>query len=291
MGLLPIAAALLVTGPAPDALTPDGPATLRDTWLGAVPSIHYPPRVVVRWRVQVGEGGSAGPVALRVLTGNPHLAEAKALQLGPAEQLPATPGVYEFPARLRFLNGDEIGLDQQTGRHAIVAQHEDSDAERFVDPYELNAMDVWRPPLGDGETRGGYERIQGAQLLVTGQLEYDVDGDGYGDKTQDENDLAITASAGRRTVRVTLRNRGGRPVHRPHLLVRMRGARLLNGAHDPSLRAERGYRRVDVRRIAAGGTRTVFLRASRPGFRVKVVAGSEGFDPTRAALVTRGRSG
>ena len=281
MSLLPVAVALLVTQPTPGALTPDGAATLRASWLGALPAVVFPPRVVVRWRVQVGEGSAAGPVALRVLTGNTLQAEAKAVQRGPTEWLPAEPGVYEFPARLRFLNGQALGLDQQTGRHAVVSTTDHSE----------HAIDVWRPPLGEGETRAGYERAREQRLLVVGEMEYDLDRDGYGDKTQDENDLAIAARVQRRAVRVTLRNRGTRPVHLPHVLVRMRGARLLNRSRFSGLRDERGYLRVSVRRIPPRGRRSVLIRASRPGFRAKLIAGSEGFDPTRSRVVVRARSG
>ena len=276
MSLLPLAAALLV---APNTATPEGPATLRVTWLGAVPSIAYGPRVVVRWRVVVGDGSAAGPVALRVISNNPTRGPGIARGTGPVEQLPATPGVHEFAARLRFREGDALGMDQQAGRHAIIA----------TDVYDEDAVDVWRPPLGPDETRLHEERIGHARLLISPVFEGDADADGYGDRTQDENDLDIAASPGRRAVRVTLRNRGDRPVHLPHVLVRMHHARLLNRSQVTWLRTERGYRRVKLRKIEPRAKRTVFIRASRPGFRVKLVAGSEGFDPTRASVVVRGR--
>ena len=277
MGLLPIAAALLLT---PNAMTPEGPATLRATFVGPVPHARFGPRVVVRWRVEVGEGSAAGPVALRVLRGDPMTGDA--FGRGAVEQLPATPGAHEFPARLRILDGQVLGLDQQTGGHAIVT----------TDAHPDDAVDVWRPPLGVNEARRDFERRPGERLLISPTFELDVDGDGYGDKTQDENDLAISARPARRSIFVRVRNRGDRTVDNPRLLIRLRGARLLTRTHArPERPVPPGYRYQTLPHIPPGAVRSVRLHVSRSGYRAKLIAESEGFDPTRAALVVRGRSG
>ena len=252
MSLLPLAAAAL-------AVTPQGPATLRDTAVAPLPHAPFGPSVIVGWQVEVGEGGTAGPVALRVLTGDPQAPAPRGLQRGPVEQLPAEAGRYAFPARLRFHHGDAIGLDQQTGGHAIVVRRRE----------DLFALDVWRPPLGVGEARGYDERDPGGGLALSWRMEEDVDEDGYGDETQDENDLALRARPGRRSIRVTLRNRGARVVDRPHVRI--------------------GSRVIELRSIPPGGTRSVLVRGLKRGFRVKLTAGSEGFDPTPVSVVVRGR--
>lgn len=294
MALLPLAAALLVSAPVPNAVTPEGPATLRASWLGLRAPIQYLPRVVVRWSVEVGEGGAAGPVALRAISDSVHQREARALARGPVEQLPAAPGTYTFPARLPFLSGNAIGIDQEAGRHAIVTQHSPTDAGPMADPYDLHALDAWRPPLETGATAGYDERIQGAQLAVELELEPDIDSDGYGDETQDANDLSISARAGRRAVRVLITNRGNRRVALPRVLVRMRGGRL---EAPPPLRREwakdvpAGYVAVEVASIPPRATLAVLLRSTRPGFRWRLTADSEGFDPTPTSTNVRGRSG
>ena len=84
---------------------------------------------------------------------------------------------------------------------------------------------------------------------------------------------------------VRLRNRGERTVDQPRLLIRMRGARLRT--HTQPERG--GYRSLAMPHVPPGAVRSVRLHAARRGFRVELIAESEGFDPTRAAVVVRGR--
>ena len=304
IALLPSAASS--QAPAPDTLTPDGPATLRKTWLGAVPAIAYGPRVIVAWRIEVGPGGRGGPVALRVLRRNPNAPTTTGAGTSEIRDLPAAPGSYEFPSRVRILDGDWFGLDQREGGHMILYTHPPGDGDRWSDHSLLNAVDVWRPPLADGTSAQHGERLQGRQLLVTLRLERDVDSDGYGDLTQDLNDLATTATA-RRTargviVRAVVRNRGQRTVDQPRLRVKLRrGLRVRRVERSGGCidRDPRGRVRcpwweshqpgramtISLYPIAPGDVRTVkveFSRSRSDRRWVRMWARSEGPDPTPA---------
>lgn len=284
--LASLAGAATVTGgaagqtPAPAALTPEGAATLRQSWLGARPSIGHGPRVIVRWSVEVGAGGRAGDVALRVLGGSERSPEATGRGTGSAVSLPAEPGTYEFSARLRFEDGDRIGLDQASGGHALLREHPPApEAGEWADPRRLHAVDVWRPPLADGAAGGHQERRQGQELAVSVVLEPDVDADGYGDETQDLADLRVVSrrlqrGRGRTTFALAVQNRGPRTAHQPRLSLRLlRGSRLV------AVSAPRcGVRRCRWPRTATGG-RAIDLPPLRRGARHRV------------RLVVRGRTG
>ena len=95
--------------------TPAGPATLLNRWTGA----YAPPGPLARGAGRgggvVGAGGQAGTVRPR-----PSGRRAAATP----STLPAEPGTYRFPApHIRWdYRGSQIGLDQETGDHAILTQ-------------------------------------------------------------------------------------------------------------------------------------------------------------------------
>jgi hypothetical protein len=155
-----------------DALTPDGPATLRSSSAGAVDSIILPaPAVLTGWRATVGFGGKAGTVRLRART-------LDGLEvLGKPERLPAAPGTYTFSGPR--VHGIVVGIDQTTGGHAIVQ------------PAGLfGAPDEHVPAIEAISAR-------------------DVDLDLLADDIEDRTDLRLSAAApGKRRVRVTLTNAG-----------------------------------------------------------------------------------
>lgn len=302
------ATASAATTSAPDTLTPEGPATLRQTWLGARPAIAPVPGVIVGWSVRVGAGGRGGPVALRVL------GEAA----GPASSrvdLPATPGLHSFPARLP-VEAYEVALDQETGGHAILHTHPHTGepGDTTANPH---AVDIWRPPLAAGERREPAERLSDRELLVDVKWERDIDEDGYGDATQDTTDLHLGATARRRgrivRARVVLRNRGERLVAHPQVTVALRSRDRLRGLRatgcgtsvaftratpEPGRCAlispvdQPAHRIIGLPAIAPGRARVVTF-AILPGTgtrrRIKLTAAAEGRDPTpaRATLRTR----
>lgn len=191
--LLALAAATAPPPPAAhaqDALTPEGPMTLRERWLGASTLEGRSPEVITRVRITVGRGGRAGRIRLRILD---RADRATVKGTGGWESLPAEPGTYELPApHVRYDPRDSgIALDQETGGHAIVTRHEDDPAkERWSDPYELQAIDVFRPPLADdARDVERSERLQGHELMVAPVIEPDSDEDLVGDRTEEVGDL------------------------------------------------------------------------------------------------------
>jgi hypothetical protein len=127
--------------------------------------------VVVRWRVKASSSGS--PVTLRVLrpagagfTG----AGASAVALTTAAAEPDT-----FSTRLAIRAGDSIGLDNSTSA-LLFAQN--------GTPWVARVVPGGIPEGQTRSTDAGFDR-PGYQLLVNADVEPDVDGDGYGDETQD----------------------------------------------------------------------------------------------------------
>jgi hypothetical protein len=126
--------------------------------------------VVVRWRVRTG--GSAVDVhsRLRVLNGNTALAS------GASELLPATAGTYEFPTRISVHPGDRLGIDLLDPPPSGV---------QVVRIASGGATNGWTAaPLADGETLSPPSTVSG-ELTINADVEPDVDGDGFGDETQD----------------------------------------------------------------------------------------------------------
>ena len=182
---------------AQDTLTPDGPATLRATWLGASTLEGRPPEVLVGWTVTVGPGGQAGNVRLRVFKPGE---QATVVGSGPPELLPADPGTYRFelsPGIPYDYRDHGLALDQETGGHMIVQNHpSEPEKGEFADPYRLHALDVWRPPPADDAQDVPYEeRRQGQELLLGGVIERDVDRDRLGDESRDGGDLQLLGAA------------------------------------------------------------------------------------------------
>lgn len=199
--------------PAPvDALTPEGRATVRERFFGAISLEERLPEVLVGWRVTVGPGGNAGPVRLRVLRAGDS--KATVVGSGPVEQLPATPGTYSFGLR-RAIPYDyrdfDLALDQEVGGHAIVKVHPrespDAGVRYYPSPW---ALDVFQPRLAEHARGAPYaERRRGHELLLRAIVETDIDEDRRGDDTQDVGDLKLLGArvAGRRGRKVVIRAR------------------------------------------------------------------------------------
>ncbi len=80
--------------------------------------------------------------------------------------------VNNFPARIPVQAGDLLGL---AGSFAPYC--------RTNDPVDKTADFTGVPPIGSTPTT---EKFEGFQVPVTAKIEPDVDGDGYGDETQDK---------------------------------------------------------------------------------------------------------
>jgi hypothetical protein len=80
--------------------------------------------------------------------------------------------VNNFPARIPVQAGDLLGL---SGSYTPFC--------RTTDPVDVTADFTGVPPIGATPTT---EKFTGYQVPVTAKIEPDVDGDGYGDETQDK---------------------------------------------------------------------------------------------------------
>jgi hypothetical protein len=94
---------------------------------------------------------------------------------GATEAVPAAAGTYVYSARLPVDAGDQIGVDT-SDQLAFIA------TGAAQDTYEY-----WNPALADGGTVGTSpsEANLAGLILLNADIEPDVDGDGYGDETQD----------------------------------------------------------------------------------------------------------
>jgi Domain of unknown function DUF11 len=124
--------------------------------------------VVVRWRVKSGSGASG--LALRAL----RRAGTNAYTgVGTSEQQSLTQaGTATFASRVPVKAGDIIGLDDRTTGGATIAATSTTAA-------------VWTFSAPIGSFSASPSKQPARELLVNADIEHDVDGDGYGDETQD----------------------------------------------------------------------------------------------------------
>ena len=123
--------------------------------------------VVVRWRVR--SGGAATGLALRALRSAGTGSYTGVATSDPQNVTQA--GVATFPARMAVKAGDVIGLDDRSGNAKIAAA------------ASSTAIYAFSPLLGSFAHIPSKQANQ--ELLVNADIEHDVDGDGYGDETQD----------------------------------------------------------------------------------------------------------
>src|SRR3954469_6701266 len=123
--------------------------------------------VVVRWRVR--SGSAATGLALRALR-SAGTGSYTGVQSSDPQSL-AQAGTATFASRMAVKAGDILGLDDRTGGAKLAAS------------ATATAVYAFSPPLG------AFAHIPSKQvnreLLVNADVERDVDGDGYGDETQD----------------------------------------------------------------------------------------------------------
>jgi hypothetical protein len=196
--------------------------------------------------------------------------------------LPAEPGAYTFPAPhiLHDYREVTVGLDQETGGHAIAAQIRCEPEDGEGDICSSQSLDVYRPPLGPGvkPDRRLADVQRGRLLTIDRVTEPDVDADLAGDQTEDRTNLRTSMTtrriSGRRLeLTVTVENAGPRTADRPVLRV----------SFFPSVgiaRVDRSCKRYDVPQgpdsrtrdqhcllppLGVGATRTVKLVVPDPG--------------------------
>jgi hypothetical protein len=118
--------------------------------------------VVVRWRVRSGSSATLALDALRSAGTDSYVSAAT------TDDQAVQAGTTTIPVRLPVKAGDILGLDMNGG--AKVAATATS-----------TAVYVFNPPLFPGSPN----KLPGRELLMNADIEPDVDGDGYGDETQD----------------------------------------------------------------------------------------------------------
>jgi uncharacterized repeat protein (TIGR01451 family) len=122
--------------------------------------------VVVRWRVK---SGSPATLALRALR-----SAGTGTYIGVAagdEETMTQAGTATFAARMSVKAGDIVGLDDRDG-HAQVAAASTASAI-----FTFTSIGLSPPRIPSKQPN--------RELLVNADIEHDVDGDGYGDETQD----------------------------------------------------------------------------------------------------------
>jgi hypothetical protein len=280
------------------ALTPDGPATLSSVWRGAQTAEGRSPSVLEAVKVTVGPGGAAGMVRARV--SDLGVDPARGVQLGEWTMLPAEPGTYTIPApRLDYDDRSLVlGLDQQTGGHAIVRASDcRTELGRYGDLCQVVSLDAWTPILpdaapaipSDGASGGSAPttRQPGEQLQIAPVGEADRDRDLAADTTEDRTDLTVSASAvrgpgGRMTITVT--NHGPRTAGLPMAAV----DRTTTGPWAPSCATATSWfasvppagfaSACSLPALAPGSSETVSLPTIDDGRPVTVAAVAEGPD-------------
>jgi hypothetical protein len=136
--------------------------------------------VIVTWRINAGSAPIDAQTRLRVvrpLGGGTFTGAGTS-----AVVTPATIGINAYPTRLKVQAGDIIGVDNDD-----QALYFDSSGAAFTATY-FNS-----PGLADGATQAPSGTNPPAKrLLLEADLEPDIDGDGFGDETQDACPRAST---------------------------------------------------------------------------------------------------
>lgn len=137
--------------------------------------------VITQWRVASGPVSPATEsvkLRLRLLRGqNPVPRATTAFR-----ELPlAEPGVHRFAARLPVEWNSRLALDVAVrGNGSGTAS-----APIAYSAPNIGEVGEWIPPLADAPRLQPY-RLADTDLLVKAQVERDLDGDGYGDDSQDD---------------------------------------------------------------------------------------------------------
>jgi hypothetical protein len=126
--------------------------------------------VVVGWSVKPGNGGF--DVRPRVIRGQGIVVDGNAASITAA-------GKQDFPARLSIKTGDIVGLD------VLHPPMLPSTAQVTATTGGGSPFEQWNDPPDQGDMGSPSMTNSTTEVLVNAVVEPDVDGDGYGDETQD----------------------------------------------------------------------------------------------------------
>jgi hypothetical protein len=152
---------------------PGGCTIVQTQLLGLPVKVPYD-GVLVSWGARAFAGGLHPPIDFRVL--RPGAGGAVTAVATDADRiLPSDGGTGGGATRVKVRAGDMIGVDLDPG-----------DELGSVGPGSFATSSTFIPKLGAGETRTPSSTDQFAdEFLLQATVEHDVDGDGYGDETQD----------------------------------------------------------------------------------------------------------
>jgi uncharacterized repeat protein (TIGR01451 family) len=180
--IVPAAGGASTVGPSldgvPDKTVADCPAGTPCVYIpfsGSGLPTTFPPfnqGVITKWRVKSGAAGAGGDVTLRVF----ETAEGGYKTVGSSNtetitNTGETPNVYEtrIPMTLRNF----FGVENSSGAPLL------GENTAYTTSYHVGAM-----PVGTEAFFAGYANFR--KVFVDADIEFDADGDGYGDETQDQ---------------------------------------------------------------------------------------------------------
>jgi hypothetical protein len=131
--------------------------------------------VVVHWRIKTGATTAGFSARPRIISANTGVGGGGSAAPVP---VPAAAGTYTFDTRLTIHAGEAVGVDVLgiSGLAGVPVTHQ---------VLGSAAVNLWDPPLGDGETKPPTMPSNQKELLVQADVEPDADGDGFGDESQD----------------------------------------------------------------------------------------------------------
>jgi hypothetical protein len=175
-----------------DPCVPDDDCTVANSLLPGAQLSSPMDGVLVRWRVRA-QATAGEPVELRLrviraaLGGVGTGVSSSATRTIPASGLET----FSFATRQRIESGDQVALDIEPPNNELLIV-----ATAVSGP----TFDRWQPVLGDGEARGADDPGQEGEVTLNADVEADIDGDGFGDETQDDCPTAPGSRHGCETV-------------------------------------------------------------------------------------------
>jgi hypothetical protein len=128
--------------------------------------------VISRWRLSQGNMATTGHITLRIVApfGSAPFSMWSGVGTGSSADVPGTAGTYETPTRVPIHAGEALGLEYPSD-HAVIGVSSPT-----------GGMSIFNGQL---TTQRNQDNGVGAVMPLSADVEPDVDGDGYGDETQD----------------------------------------------------------------------------------------------------------
>lgn len=133
------------------------------------------PGVIVRWRLRVASGSTAGTVRFRLFRNNGGVGYT-ALRSSPFEATPDANATLVFPTRMTAAAGDVIGIDLGSNNVNPIFL---ASGPAGASVAQFNA------PLADASTATADTTTAPIEMALNADLEPDVDADAFGDESQD----------------------------------------------------------------------------------------------------------